>query len=115
MTSNVILRRLLEVYDALDSAALPHAFGGAIAWPSMSASHERQRQRIPILTATDLMIFKMWFARRKDWADIEAMVQYGRADHFEAAAWIADLLGADDPHLATLQQIVTEVEMARAD
>lgn len=31
MTSNVILRRLLELHDALRSAGLDHAFGGAIA------------------------------------------------------------------------------------
>jgi hypothetical protein len=70
-------------------------------------------QTVPILSATDLMIFKMWYARRKDWADIEAMVQYGKADHLEAAAWIGELLGNDDVRLTTLQQIVSEVDAAR--
>ncbi len=64
---------------------------------------------IPILTATDLMIFKLWYARRRDWADIEAMVRYGKADHHEAAQWIVELLGGDDARLRQLQQIVDEV------
>lgn len=64
---------------------------------------------IAVLTATDLMIFKIWYDRRKDWADIEEMLRYAKADHREAAGWIAELLGPEDHRLATLQQLVTEV------
>ncbi len=187
MTDNVILRRLLQVHDGLESAKLDHGFGGAIAlafhvrepratididvnvtadpdepervfsplpptvrwsandvracrqdgqvrlwWreqpfdtpldiflpqhPRLHAMVVARAERvellsrsIPILTATDLMIFKLWYARRKDWADIEAMVRYGKADYREAAQWIAELLGGDDPRLRQLQEIVDEV------
>jgi hypothetical protein len=70
-------------------------------------------QTIPILSATDLMIFKMWYGRRKDWADIEAMVEYGKADHVEAAAWIGELLGNDDSRLTALRQVISDVEASR--
>lgn len=188
MTSNIILRRLLAVHDALDDAGLPHAFGGAIAlafhvgepratsdidvnitadpddpeptlralprpvrWSADDASavqrdgqvrvwwrqdpfdtpldlflpqhprlHElvvRRAERvallgrtIPILTATDLMIFKVWYDRSKDWVDIEEMLRYAKADHREAAAWITELLGPDDHRLGSLRRRVEEVE-----
>jgi hypothetical protein len=68
---------------------------------------------IPILTATDLMIFKLWYDRRKDWADIEAMVRHGKADHVEAAEWIAELLDSEDARLVKLREIVDEVGVSR--
>lgn len=66
-------------------------------------------QTVPILSATDLMIFKLWYDRRKDWADLEAMVRYGKADHVEAAQWIAELLGNSDRRLEQLQALLDEV------
>lgn len=187
MTSNIVLRRLLAVHEALVAAALPHAFGGAIAlafhvgepratsdidvnitadplhaeqvlavlptplgWGPADVSrcasdgqvrlwwraepfdtpldiflpqHPRLHelvvrraeqvpllgQSIPILTATDLLTFKVWFGRRKDWADVEAMLRYGKADWQETVEWIIELLGPDDDRLDTLRQIVAEV------
>lgn len=70
---------------------------------------ELLQRSVPVLTATDLMIFKMLYARRKDWADIEAMLRYGKADHDEAARWIADLLGPDDVRLVTLREVLADV------
>jgi hypothetical protein len=60
-------------------------------------------------TATDLMVFKMLFNRRKYWADIESLLRCGAADTAEAAEWVASILGPDDPRLAQLQQITDEL------
>lgn len=64
---------------------------------------------IDVITATDLMVFKMLFDRRKDWADIEALVASGTADVAGAAWWVERFLGADDHRLAQLREIVAEV------
>jgi hypothetical protein len=64
---------------------------------------------IKVLTPTDLMVFKMLFDRRKDWADIESLVRAGAGDPAEAADWVAQIVGSTDPRLAKLQEILDEV------
>lgn len=68
---------------------------------------------IKVLTATDLMVFKMLFNRRRDWADIENLVRCGAGDTTEAAGWVAQFVGADDRRLATLSEIIDEVTCER--
>jgi hypothetical protein len=53
--------------------------------------------QVPVLSATDLTIFKALFDRTKDWADIEEMVAFGSPDVAESLAWLENILGADDP------------------
>lgn len=62
--------------------------------------------RIPIISATDLTIFKAMFSRPKDWLDIDAMVAYGSPDVAEVRSWLAELLGEDDPRLPRLDEII---------
>lgn len=57
---------------------------------------------IPVLSATDLTIFKALFDRTKDWADIEEMLAFGSPDVAEALAWLTEIVGADDPRVARL-------------
>lgn len=64
---------------------------------------------VPILSATDLLVFKALFDRRKDWADIEELLRHGSADAHEAADLIAGIVGADDVRLSKLAEIVEEV------
>lgn len=64
---------------------------------------------VPILSATDLMVFKMLFDRRQDWADIEQLVRFGKADVDEAASWVEEILGGPDNRLDRLAAIVAEV------
>lgn len=61
-----------------------------------------------VVSATDLMVFKMLFNRRKDWADIAALVEAGAGDPTEAAAWIIELLGPEDDRLGELQKVLDE-------
>ncbi len=61
---------------------------------------------IPILGATELVVFKAFFDRTKDWADIEAIAEADTADLHAAIGWLVDLLGADDPRIARLGRLL---------
>jgi hypothetical protein len=68
--------------------------------------HEALRQRvervpfagstIPILSATDLSIFKALFDRPKDWVDITEMLSYGNVDVPVVRDWLVRIVGAKD-------------------
>ncbi len=61
---------------------------------------------LPILDATDLLVFKAFFDRTKDWADIEEMIAVGSADEHEALGWLVDLLGPDDHRVDRLRRLI---------
>ena len=58
---------------------------------------------VPILSATDLTVFKALFDRPKDWVDIGEMASYGAPslDLDEAARWVREIVG-DDPRVQRL-------------
>lgn len=60
---------------------------------------------IPFLSCLDLAVFKAFFDRRKDWADLEAMRDAGTLDFAHVTATIVELLGTDDPRLQRLQEL----------
>ena len=64
---------------------------------------------VPILGATDLMVFKMLFDRRKDWADIEELLRFGKVDVPEASRWLAEIVGPEDRRTETLQELLAEL------
>jgi hypothetical protein len=51
--------------------------------------------QIPVLSCTDLAVFKVVFNRTRDWADLEAMSDAGAFDHADALGWLEGTLGAD--------------------
>ena len=61
---------------------------------------------IPILAADDLAVFKAFFDRTKDWADIEAMIDAQSLDVHVVLGWLVDLLGADDHRVARLRELL---------
>jgi hypothetical protein len=61
---------------------------------------------IPVLGATELTVFKAFFNRTKDWADIEAMLDADTVDVHRAMGWLVDLLGPDDERLARLRDLL---------
>jgi hypothetical protein len=61
---------------------------------------------IPVLGATELVVFKAFFDRTKDWADIEAIVEAETADVHAAIGWLVDLLGPDDARIARLRDLL---------
>lgn len=51
---------------------------------------------IPILGADHLAVFKAFYNRTKDWADIEEMIAVDSLDHPRVVGWLLQLLGPDD-------------------
>ncbi len=61
------------------------------------AGHE-----LAFLGCSDLAVFKAFFDRTKDWADLEEMIAAGTLDVARVAGTLAQYLGADDPRVARL-------------
>lgn len=61
---------------------------------------------IPILGATELVVFKAFFDRTRDWADIETMIEARSPDAHAALGWLVDLLGADDTRVERLRGLL---------
>jgi hypothetical protein len=64
---------------------------------------------IPVLDPNDLAVFKAFFDRRKDWADLEAMAEVGSFDADVVLGWLERLLGSDDPRMDRLRELLAEV------
>ncbi len=61
---------------------------------------------IPILGATELVVFKVFYDRTRDWADIESMLDAHTPDVHAALGWLVDLLGADDARVTRLRDLL---------
>ena len=61
---------------------------------------------LPVLECTDLAVFKAFFNRTKDWADIEAMLDVGSVDVTELRRTLVELLRDDDPRVERLDGAV---------
>lgn len=61
---------------------------------------------VPVLDCASLAVFKAFFDRTKDWADLEAVALVTPEDVAAAAATIAELVGGDDPAVARLRSLV---------
>lgn len=87
----------LDVF--LDVTDFHEAAAGRIRW-------ERFMERsIPFLACRDLAVFKAFFDRSRDWADLEEMRDAGCLDLEFVIGIIAGYLGADDHRVARLQAI----------
>lgn len=63
---------------------------------------------IPLLDSTSLAVFKIFFNRTKDWADIEAMVEADQLDYTAVKVHLEDLRGKEDPRLERLAEIAQQ-------
>lgn len=63
-------------------------------------------QRLPFLSCRDLAVFKAFFDRTKDWADLEEMIAAGSLDAPGVLGELALWLGSDDHRLARLRTLV---------
>lgn len=59
-------------------------------------------EMLPFLACQDLAVFKAFFNRTKDWADLEAMADAGTLDLALVSGVLARYLGADDERVARL-------------
>jgi hypothetical protein len=75
----------------LNNLPLHRAVAAGVVWVPLEG------REIPVLDCASLTIFKAFFDRTKDWADIEAIAIAAPEDIEQAAATIANLVGEDDP------------------
>lgn len=71
------------------------------------------RERIAILSPEDLAIFKVLFARDKDWRDLHEML-LAQAHEFDAAyaiGWLERIAPPDDERLVRFRDLVSERSM----
>lgn len=57
---------------------------------------------LPFLSCFDLAVFKAFFNRTKDWADLEEMAQAGTLEKERVQATLINYLGADDERVEKL-------------
>lgn len=62
-------------------------------------------QSIPFLSCYDLAVFKAFFNRTRDWADLEEMYLAGTLDIERVQATLIRYLGADDERIARLGRV----------
>jgi hypothetical protein len=84
----------------LNNVPLHEAVAEAVVWVPLAG------REIPVLDCASLAIFKAFFDRTKDWADMEAIAQATPEDIDIAAATIADLVGPDDPAVERLESLI---------
>lgn len=75
----------------LNNLPLHEAVASAVVWVPL------QGRQVPMLDCASLVIFKAFFDRTKDWADIEAIAMATPEDIEAATRTLAELAGEDDP------------------
>ncbi len=80
-----------EFHDAAATRIRTEPFGG---------------RDVPFLSCTDLAVFKAFFNRTKDWADLEEMIAIGALDVDRVLGVLTRYLGGDDERVARLRSIV---------
>jgi hypothetical protein len=63
---------------------------------------------MPFLSCADLAVFKAFFNRTKDWADLEEMQVAGTLDAGRVEAVLVEYLGADDERIVHLRDVARE-------
>ena len=67
-------------------------------------------ERIPVLGATELAVFKAMFGRTQDWADIEAMLAARTLDLDAVKRSLGELIGDTDDRFERLDAAVSAAE-----
>lgn len=85
----------------LNNLPLHDAVAASIVWVRLEG------RDIPVLDCASLVIFKAFFDRTKDWADIEAIAIATPEDIEGAAATIAELVDENDPAVEKLKALAS--------
>jgi hypothetical protein len=83
----------------LNNLPLHEEVANGVVWVDM------QGTQIPVLDCASLVIFKSFFARTKDWGDIEEVALATPKDVDTAVKAVAALVGEDDPSFKRLAEI----------
>lgn len=62
-------------------------------------------EEVPFLSCTDLAVFKAFFNRTKDWADLEEMAEVGTLDLDRLVGVLVRYLGATDERIKRLRSL----------
>jgi hypothetical protein len=65
-------------------------------------------EMLPFLSCFDLAVFKAFFDRRRDWADLEDMIAAGSIDVDAVVETLETYLGPDDDRITKLQELASE-------
>lgn len=84
----------------LNNVPLHQAVAAAVVWVPLAG------RDVPVLDCASLAIFKAFFDRTKDWADLEAIARTTPEDIDAAAATISALVGKDDPAVQRLESLI---------
>ena len=84
----------------LNNLPLHQAVAAGVVWVPLAG------RQVPVLDCASLAIFKAFFDRTKDWADLEAIAQTTPEDIDAAAATISELVGKDDPAVQRLESLI---------
>jgi hypothetical protein len=83
----------------LNNLPLHEEVATAVVWVRLEG------REAPVLDCASLVLFKSFFDRTKDWADIEAVAMAAPEDVAAAVRTLADLVGEDDAAFARLDAI----------
>jgi hypothetical protein len=83
----------------LNNLPLHEAVARGVVWVPL------QGRQIPVLDCASLVVFKSFFARTKDWADVEAVAMATPEDIEAAARMLAELVGEQDEAFLRLSAI----------
>ena len=83
----------------LDTTDFHEAVGRRIRWEPFGGVD------VPFLACRDLAVFKAFFDRTKDWADLEEMHLAGTLDVEAVAGVLVTYLGGDDPRISRLRAL----------
>ncbi len=71
-----------------------------------TVAHEFASHDVPFLCCSDVAVFKAFFNRARDWADIEEMIAAGTLDPDLVLGALVHYLGTDDDRVARLRALV---------
>lgn len=86
----------------LNNLPLHEAVAASVVWV------EIEGRKVPMLDCASLAIFKAFFDRTQDWADLEKIAVATPEDIEEAADTIADLVGAEDSAVVKLRSLLSD-------
>ena len=69
--------------------------------------HEFASHNVPFLSCSDVAVFKAFFNRTRDWADLEEMVAAGTLDGDFVLGALVHYLGRDDERVARVSTLLT--------
>lgn len=84
----------------LNNLPLHETVAAGVVWVPLAG------RQIPVLDCASLAIFKAFFDRTKDWADLEAITLATPEDIEGAIATIGELVGSDDPICERLESLL---------